>query len=458
MTVTEALQLANELVFAQTGKHLDDLQEEVLKGLWQGQTYKTIAEESNRSESRVKDIGHKLLHILSEQLGEDIKKSNFRSTIERTNITSSPSSKIVEINHNFNFCSHNFHNNTKELLSDKLSNTSPVFHDLTIAPKITYFYDRTTELNTLSHWLIDQNTRLISVLGFTGIGKTTLVKQCVDLHLQSFDIIIWKNIKLSPSLDHILTEILTFINPDSILTDNKLTQILNLFRDKKCLIILDDVQELLMKGQFAGHYQSEYRDYQTFFSMMTETEHKSSLILISQEKCQEMISLDQELYPVQCLELEGLQDIKILRNYGLPDQDSWSRLIELYEGNPIYLKDIVGLIKKIFGGKISEFLTENSLILTESIKFRLNLIFERLSLVEQEILIEISQDNHPVSREQLRERLSLSSIDLINGLDSLNKRYLIKIIEADQILFSVSPVIQQYIKVCCSETGFLNKV
>lgn len=451
MTVTEALQLANELVFAQTGKHLDDLQEEVIKGLWQGQTYKTIAEESNRSESRVKDIGHKLLQILSEQLGEEVKKSNFCSTIERTKITSSPSSQIVEINQNFNFCSKSFHNNTKEFLSDKLSNTSTVFHDLTIAPKITYFYDRTTELNTLSQWLIDQNTRLISVLGLSGIGKTTLVKQFVDLNLQSFDIIIWKNIKLSPSLDHILTEILTSINPDSILADNKLTQILNLFRDQKCLIILDDVQELLIKGQFAGHYQSEYRDYQSFFTMITETEHKSSLILISQEKCQEMISLDQELYPVQCLELEGLQDIEILRNYGLLDQESWSRLIELYEGNPAYLKDIVDLIKKIFGGKLSDFLTENSLIITESIKFRLNQIFERLSLIEQEILIEISQDNHPVSREQLREHLSLSSIDLINGLDSLNRRYLIKIIQSDQILFSVSPVIQQYIKVGCHQ-------
>jgi hypothetical protein len=449
MTVTEALQLANELVFAQTGKHLDDLQEEVIKGLWQGQTYKTIAEESNRSESRVKDIGHKLLHILSEQLGEDVKKSNFRSTIERLKVISSPSSQVI--NQNFNFCSQSFHNNTKELLSEKLSNTSPVFHDLTIAPKITYFYDRTIELNTLSHWLIDQNTRLISVLGLSGIGKTTLVKQFVDLNLQHFDIIIWKNIKLSPSLDSILTEILTHINPDSILADNKLTQTLNLFRDQKCLIILDDVQELFIKEKSAGQYKSEYRDYQPFLTMITETEHQSSLILISQEKCQEMISLDEELYPVQCLELEGLDSIDILKNYGLQDQESWSTLIQLYDGNPVCLKDIAGLIKKIFSGKVSEFLKENSLILTESIQSRLSQLFERLSPIEQQIIIELSQDNHPVSREDLRERLSLSSMDLINGLDSLMRRYLIKIIESDQVLFGLSFIIREYIKVRCNQ-------
>lgn len=195
--------------------------------------------------------------------------------------------------------------------------------------------------------------------------------------------------------------------------------------------------------------------------MITEIEHKSSLILISQEKCQEMISLDEELYPVQCLELEALNSIDILKNYGLQDQESWSTMIQLYDGNPVYLKDIANLIKKLFSGKVSEFLKENSLILTESIQSRLSQLFERLSPIEQQIIIELSQDNHPVSREDLRESLSLSSMDLINGLDSLTRRYLIKVIGSDQVLFSLSPIIREYIKICChpngSETGFLNR-
>ena len=37
--------------------------------------------------------------------------------------------------------------------------------------------------------------------------------------------------------------------------------------------------------------------------MITEIEHQSSLILISQEQCQEMICIDEELYQVKCLEL-----------------------------------------------------------------------------------------------------------------------------------------------------------
>ena len=365
MTVTEILQFVDQLIFAQTDEHLNDLQKNIIQGLLNGKSYKQMADDYGYDEGYIGDVSRKLYNILSKQLGENVNKSNFCWTIERLAKISKSNSlqQVLSIinNSHISFCS----NTPQDLPKNSEQNFSNQFnHDLTIAPKITYFYDRTTELNTLSHWLIDQNTRLTSVLGLSGIGKTTLVKQFVDLNLQHFDIIIWKNIKLSPSLDSILSELLTSINPDSVLADNKLTQTLNLFRDQKCLIILDDLQELFIKEKSAGQYKNEYRDYQPFLTMITETEHKSSLILISQEKCQEMISLDEELYPVQCLELEGLDSIEILKNYGLQDQDSWSTLIQLYEGNPVYLKDIASLIKKIFSGKVSEFLQENSLIIT----------------------------------------------------------------------------------------------
>ncbi|MCB8764577.1 ATP-binding protein [Planktothrix agardhii 1029] len=449
MTITEVLQLVDQLVQKKTGEHLDDLEKAVVQGLWQGKTYNQIADECGYdSKNYIGDVSRKLFKVLSEQIGENVNKSNFSWTIERAK----NSQFFGLVNGNVTWCPFSPQNDQNPSINDedKIAESTG-YHDLTIAPKITYFYDRTTELNTLSHWLIDQNTRLTSVLGLSGIGKTTLVKQFVDLNLQHFDIIIWKNIKLSPSLDSILTEILTSINPDSVLADHKLTQILNLFRDQKCLIILDDLQELFIKEKLAGQYKSEYRDYQPFLTMITETEHKSSLILISQEKCQEMISLDEELYPIQCLELEGLDSIDILKNYGLQDQESWSTLIQLYDGNPVYLKDIANLIKKIFSGKVSEFLKENSLILTESIQSRLSQLFERLSPIEQQIIIELSQDNHPVSREDLRESLSLSSMDLINGLDSLTRRYLIKVIGSDQVLFSLSFIIREYIKVRCDQ-------
>jgi hypothetical protein len=440
MDIKEVLQCADELVFAQTGKHLDDIQETLIKGVWQGQTYEKIANECNRSESHVRDVGYKLWQILSEQLGEDVNKYNFRSTIERIYVKSS---QVIGVgnNHKFNFCSQTLYQSHQDNQQNQpKSHPTSNYHDLTLAPKISHFYGRETELQTLSHWLIDQNTRLISVLGLPGIGKTTLVKQFIDLNLQNFDVVIWKNIKLSQSLDNIITETLTGINTAPIQTDNKLTQLFNLLREQRCLIILDDLQELFTSAQFAGQYKSEYKDYKTLFTKMSEIEHQSSLILISQEQCQEMLCLDEELYPVKCLELEGVENIKILRNQGLKDEESWSKLINLYEGNPVYLKDIASLIKNVFLGKVAEFLAEDSLILTEDMKSRLSELFHRLSPIEQQIVLELSKFNQPMSREDLRQGLELSSMDLINGLQSLNRRYLLKRIEREKVLFNLSPL------------------
>ena len=206
------------------------------------------------------------------------------------------------------------------------------------------------------------------------------------------------------------------------------------------------MQELFTRGQFAGQYQTEYKDYKTFFTMMTEIQHQSSLILISQEQCQEMICLDEELYPIKCLELEGLDNIKILKNHGLKDDESWLILINLYEGNPVYLKDIASLIKNIFLGKVSDFLKESSLIVTKDMKSRLSELFFRLSPTEQQIILHFSKFNQPVSREDLRQNLSLSSMELMNGLQSLSQRYLLKRIEAEPILLDLSPIFREVVK------------
>ena len=457
MSITEVLQLADRLVFTQTGKHLDDLQETVIKGVWQGKTYSVIADECNHSESRVRDVGYKLWQILSEQLGEDINKSNFHCTFERLrsscrssfeNTTSLHQVVNIGINSNINL----YPNRTKLERSNSVNTdvqSKSHFHDLTLAPKITHFYDRTTELQTLSHWLTTQKPRLISVLGLSGIGKTTLVKQFVDLNLQQFDLIIWKSIKLSPSLDTIITEIFTLINSEIIQTDHKLTQLFKLLRQQRCLIVLDDVQEIFTRGQFAGQYKTESKDYKTFFTKITEIEHQSTLIVISQEQCQEMICLDEELYPVKCLELGGLGNTEILKLLGLKDENNWQKLVDLYDGNPVYLKDIASLIRNIFMGEVSEFLKEDSLLMTEDIKSQLNELFHRISPIEQQIVLEFSKCDRTISREDLSQGLSLSSMDLINGLQSLRKRYLLKTVEAEKISFYLSPVFREYVRTCC---------
>lgn len=169
MNITEVLQFADTLIFDETGQHLDDIQQAVIKGVWEGKTYEKIGEESNRSEGRVRDVGYKLWQLLSEQLGEDVNKANFRSTVERLR-TNSPQIINVRSHQTFNFCSLN---NNPQPLPLSLSNTNDhkLSKNLTLAPKVTQFYGRESELLNLSQWIENHSINIISVLGSRGIGK-----------------------------------------------------------------------------------------------------------------------------------------------------------------------------------------------------------------------------------------------------------------------------------------------
>ena len=91
MDITEVLTLADELIFAKTGEHIDYLQTAIIEGTLQGRTYPEIAEATHSSEGHTRDIGSKLWKILSEGLGENFTKRNFRSIIEKANFYNSPS-------------------------------------------------------------------------------------------------------------------------------------------------------------------------------------------------------------------------------------------------------------------------------------------------------------------------------------------------------------------------------
>lgn len=83
MNTEESLWLVDKIVFAETGKHLSSFQTAVIKGVWEGKTYKQIAISSQYSERHSRDVGYKLWKILSRHLETIICKSNFLATIER---------------------------------------------------------------------------------------------------------------------------------------------------------------------------------------------------------------------------------------------------------------------------------------------------------------------------------------------------------------------------------------
>jgi len=452
MDVNEVLQFVDRLVVEHTGKHLDDVQRAVVEGTWQRQTYDEISQKCHVSKNYVAEVGSELWQLLSAALDENIKKTNFISTIERIYIASSENSNIYQIYGNNNHFAYpqalneSSPSNDHKKINSNPKSKSPLL-DLTLAPQVINFYSRDSDLKTLDDWIFNQKTRLVAVLGVSGIGKTTLVKRFVDVNSTNFEIIIWKSLKYPKSLELLTKDLLQVCQVEAKATiDDRLKQLLDILTEKKCLIVLDDVQNIFLPGEFAGQYQPKYQDYQNFFKLIAEIEHQSTLILISQEQCAEMDCLDRELYPIKSLDLPGLNDVELLKGTGLKGEESWLNLIKLYEGNPVYLKNVAGLIKNIFDGQVADFLGENHLVITQDMP--LPQLFNRLSPIEQQLVLALSKFDQPVTREDLIQSLDLSSMDLIQGLQSLQKRYLVRKITGEKVRFNLSPVFREYVRSC----------
>ncbi|WP_332959880.1 NB-ARC domain-containing protein [Microcoleus sp. AR_TQ3_B6] len=326
---------------------------------------------------------------------------------------------------------------------------------------MTSFYDRTSELATLQQWIVHDRTRLVAILGLSGIGKTNLALHLLPQIQHQFEYIIWRSLGTAPTLHTTLKSLIKFLSnpPETELpatTDELLSLLIDKLRSHRCLIILDDVQTILSSGQIAGHYRPEYENYSTLFKRIGETCHDSCLIVNSWEPPREIVALNRENPRVRTLPLHGLGTAagEILREKGLLEPEKWETLINTYRGNPLWLKIVAAMIIELFGGRVAEFLKYDTLFLGEELKARLQQQCDRLSELERQVMCYIANEIQPVSLSQILENVQLSPDDLCNALLSLGNRALIEKQEQDnQALFNLSPVVRQYVKTEYSREG-----
>jgi hypothetical protein len=450
MEITEVLKLADELIFAKTGEHIDYLQKAILEGTFQGRTYPQIANATHSSEGHTRDIGSGLWKILSEGFGEEITKKNFRAILDSGKIYNFSSGQGHIAINKVNICQEKARNPTPPQNPQQTS-TQPHI-DLGDAPEIFTFFDRTSELSTLENWITQDRTRLIALLGISGIGKTTLSLRLIDQIKTQFDYVIYRSLRFSPTLDATLTNLLQIFSQPSEIPQNietKISQILDYLRKYRCLIVLDDVQMLFSSGQLAGQYKTGYEDYQLFFKLIAEVCHQSCLILNSWEKPREIARLSKEYRPVRSLVLGslGVAAKEILNSQKLSDEETWETLIDIYQGNPLWLELTATLIRELFGGRVAEFLQCEMPILDESLQFQLSQPFGRLTAPELAVMTHLANLPEPVAVSHFFNKIPFSPSEIVNAVRSLGNRFLLDAVEREKItLFSLNPVLKQYVK------------
>ncbi|MCC3450406.1 MAG: hypothetical protein JGK04_23505 [Microcoleus sp. PH2017_39_LGB_O_B] len=83
MDIHQVLEFVDKVVYAKTGKRLNDLQRGIIEGTLKQQKYTEIADTYRLTQGHVKDVGYELLQMLSDTFDEPVDKGNLKSVLAR---------------------------------------------------------------------------------------------------------------------------------------------------------------------------------------------------------------------------------------------------------------------------------------------------------------------------------------------------------------------------------------
>ena len=407
MNVQEAINKLNNLVKTHTGKELESLDKAIIQEVLNDKPYDKMNISGYSLEYIKKNAAPNLFHRLTKILNQPVSKKTLKLVVEELFTAPNPNIHYAE------------------------SHTESIWN---IEPDITSFYGREQEIKDLQKLLIQTQCKLLSITGYSGIGKTSLLSVLLEAIKDKFNYVKAINLQNAPSLNHILEEILKGFPSDdqNLLTvEDKISKLLKLLQQHRILLAFDQLEEIIAPG-LAGKLKPGHEDYGKLFKQIAEQKHQSCLILTSFESLPNfnlMLSNNPKKiyeYQLKGLDIESakqlLQDCQIDIN-----QNSIKDLIGKYKGHPIILKMAAFAIQEFHGGKINEFLQGTLFLPGDYIDGFLDKQFSYLSKNDINIIKYIASIA-PISMEQLFREFSnsISQSELRNCMQNLLRKLLIE--------------------------------
>ncbi len=319
------------------------------------------------------------------------------------------------------------------------------------APQLSTFYGRTEELTQLQEWIVNDRCRLVAFLGMGGIGKTALSVMLADKIQHDFDYLIWRSLRYSTSEKDLLTQIVQFLSNRKIEDlptefNSAVSLLIEYLKSHRCLVIFDGAEAIISQGETSEFYKEGYENWGELIKRLGQQRHKSTVIFTSREQFNEIAFLEEETPQVRSLLVSNLDKaaaFEIFKSKGLLDESHWERLLQIYRGNPLFLKLISGYIKNSFSGKVSDFLKLETIFIGD-IQPILDASWQRLSILQKKVMFQLA--TNPGTLETIKLNQSVSTSEILESLQALQRRSLIeRQLEGDEVIYGLQPIVKKYV-------------
>ncbi|MBW4434032.1 MAG: AAA family ATPase [Pelatocladus maniniholoensis HA4357-MV3] len=235
---------------------------------------------------------------------------------------------------------------------------------------VQIFYGREQELENLKQSILQNRSRVVTLCGQPGIGKTALAAKLAEEVKSDFEYFSWRSLNdsVAPSLLKLLSGLIKFLCSEEETdfpsdVDELIDKLLNIFSNHRVLLVLDGWENISRTQSMEGS-QTDYEKYSKLLKRIAERKHKSCVVITTQEEPKELSSLQDT--PCVKTRLKGLDfqaSLKILNAKKLifvPQQAE--KLINDYNGNPLALNHICEHIQKVFAGNVSHYETKYTIL------------------------------------------------------------------------------------------------
>ncbi len=323
------------------------------------------------------------------------------------------------------------------------------------APEAADFVGRTEERAQLRRWVMDEHCRLIMLLGMGGIGKTSLAARLAQDVAPSFERVYWRSLRDAPPPGDWLSGAIGFLSDYEVVPPEAASQrlgvLLQLLRQRRCLVVLDNLETVFQPAHGEGHYREGLAEYGRVLQAAGETSHQSCVLVTSREAMPEVAALGGGA--VRTFQLSGLavDDVHALlapkQLSGTPEQ--WTQLNARFGGNGLALKVVGETVRDLFLGEIGAFLEDmDATSLFGDIRRLLSEQIERSSAPEQYVLRLLAVEREPTRLPELlvAGARSVERGAMLEAVQALLRRSLVERVEAPgAAAFTLQSVVLEYV-------------